>query len=380
MFQFLPYVFKTLWRHRLRTALTMSGAAVAMFIYCFIGSVQQGLDSLARQREAKRSLIVFQANKFCPATSNLPEDYDQTIHKLGGISQVVPIQVFTNNCRASLDVIVFYGVPPNLLREVRDFELVDGDWGQFDKYQDAAVVGQAVASRRGIRAGDKFSIGEYSVNVAGIYSSSNQAEENYIYTHLDYLQRRQREGTDGTVTQFEVVLADGVDAESKADQIDDALKSGSVETDTRQKGVFQAKSLGDLTQLIGLSHYLGLSCVGLLLVLLATTTLMSVQDRVREHAVLKTLGFTNQQVFSLVLSETALVGTIGGGLGVVVSLLILSQSHLAIAAEAVTIAFTPSFSLLLTGVLMTIVGSLIAGAIPALVAARSDVVPALREN
>ena len=380
MFQFLPYVFKTLWRHRLRTALTMSGAAVAMFIYCFIGSVQQGLDSLAQQREAKRSLIVFQANKFCPATSNLPEDYDQVIQKLGGVNHVVPIKVFTNNCRASLDVIVFYGVPPNLLREVRDFELVSGSWGNFDKDQGAAVVGQAVASRRGIEAGDKFSIGEYSINVAGIFSSNNEAEENYIYTHLEYLQRRQRQGTDGTVTQFEVLLSDGVDADSKASQIDDALRSGSVETDTRQKGIFQAKSLGDLTQLIGLSHYLGLSCVGLLLVLLATTTLMSVQDRVREHAVLKTLGFTNRQVFLLVLVETTLVGSVGGGLGVLLSLGTLSLSHLAIAAEAVTIAFTPSFSLLLSGVVMTVVGSVMAGLVPAMAAARSEIVPALRES
>ena len=112
MFKYMPYVFKTLWRHRIRTTLTVVGAAIAMFIFCFVGSVQQGLNSLSQQREASRSLIVFQANKFCPATSGLPEDYDRKILKLEGIREVVPIRVFTNNCRASLDVIVFYGVPP----------------------------------------------------------------------------------------------------------------------------------------------------------------------------------------------------------------------------------------------------------------------------
>jgi putative ABC transport system permease protein len=373
-------MFKTLWRHRIRTALTVTGAAIAMFIFCFVGSVQQGLNSLSQQRESSRSLIVFQANKFCPATSNLPEDYDRQIVKLEGIREVVPIRVFTNNCRASLDVIVFYGMPPGQLRTVREMELVEGDWGDFDKYQDAAVVGQAVASRRGIVAGDKFSIGKYSINVAGIFESENRAEENYIYTHLEYLQRKQQGSSDGTVTQFEVVLEDGVDADKTASEIDGLLRSGPVETDTRQKGSFQAKSLGDLTQLISLSHYLGLSCVGLLLVLLATTTVMSVQDRIREHAVLKTLGFTATGVFSLVLGETIMVGILGGGLGVLAALLVLSQTHLAIAAEAVTIAFTPTVALMLSGALMTVVGSLLAGIVPALLAAHSDIVPALREN
>jgi len=380
MLKYLPYMFKTLWRHRIRTALTVTGAAIAMFIFCFVGSVQQGLNSLSQQRESSRSLIVFQANKFCPATSHLPEDYDRQIVKLDGIREVVPIRVFTNNCRASLDVIVFYGMPPGQLRTVREMELVEGDWGDFDKYQDAAVVGQAVASRRGIVAGDKFSIGQYSVNVAGIFESENRAEENYIYTHLEYLQRKQQGSSDGTVTQFEITLEDGVDADKKAAEIDDMLRSGPVETDTRQKGSFQAKSLGDLTQLIRLSHYLGLSCVGLLLVLLATTTVMSVQDRIREHAVLKTLGFTAAGVFSLVLGETVMVGILGGGLGVLTALLVLSQTHLAIAAEAVTIAFTPTVALMVSGALMTVVGSLLAGIVPALLAAHSDIVPALREN
>jgi putative ABC transport system permease protein len=380
MLKYLPYMFKTLWRHRTRTALTVVGAAIAMFIFCFVGSVQQGLDSLSQQREASRSLIVFQANKFCPATSDLPEDYEQKIIKLKGVREVVPIRVFTNNCRASLDVIVFYGLPPEKLRSVRNMELVEGDWGEFNKFQDAAVVGQAVAGRRGIVAGETFTIGGYAIKVAGIFQSENRAEENYIYTHLEYLQRRQRGGSDGTVTQFEVALHDGVDADKKAAEIDTIFRSGSVATDTRQKGVFQAKSLGDLTQLIGLSRYLGLSCVGLLLVLLATTTVMSVQDRIREHAVLKTLGFTASGVFLLVLGETMLVGILGGGLGVLGSLAVLSQTHLAIAAEAVTIAFTPTIALMISGALMTVVGSLLAGIVPALLAANSDIVPALREN
>ncbi len=112
----LPYILKTLWRHRSRTILTVSGSAVALFVFCFVGSVQQGMNDLRQRQEENLALIAFQANKFCPATSHLPQDYEQEIQKINGVREVVPIQVFTNNCRASLDVVVFYGVPPKKLR------------------------------------------------------------------------------------------------------------------------------------------------------------------------------------------------------------------------------------------------------------------------
>src|SRR5207245_2103072 len=102
VWKFLPYVLKNLWRHRVRTALTVSGAAVALFVFCFVGAVREGLAGLTQRRQADRSLIVFQANRFCPFTSKLPEDYARTIAGVDGVADVVPVKVFMNNCRASL--------------------------------------------------------------------------------------------------------------------------------------------------------------------------------------------------------------------------------------------------------------------------------------
>ncbi len=377
--KFLPYVFKTLWRHRARTVLTVSGSAVALFVFCFVGAVQEGMNDLRRRQEAKGSLIVFQANKFCPATSHLPQDYDAQISRLDGVRDVIPVQVFTNNCRASLDVVVFYGVPPEKLRKARDFALASGNWADFEEHQDSAIVGQAVAKRRGLRAGDKFSIGDLRVNVAGIYTSADLAEESYIYAHLAFLQRSKGFNLVGTVTQIEVLLNEGVDPIAKCSEIDDQFRGGPVETDTRPKGVFQAQSLGDLIQLIGMAHYLGIACVGLVLVLVATTTLMSVQDRVREHAVLQTIGFSGPRVFRLVLTESVLLGLAGGLFGVTTAMLVLKFSRLSVSAEAVAIAFTPSIRLALTGLIVSFFVGTLAGIAPAWHAARTEIVPALRQ-
>ncbi len=338
------------------------------------------MHDLQRRQAAKGSLITFQANKFCPATSHLPQDYDQQIMSLDGVRNVVPIQVFTNNCRASLDVIVFYGVPPGKLRQARDFQLTSGTWAEFEQHQDAAMVGRAVANRRRLNVGDKFSIGELSVNVAGIFTSDDPAEENYIYSHLEFLQRSRGMNRVGTVTQLEVLLHEGVDQVAKCQQIDTLFRGGPVETDTRPKGVFQANSLGDLVQLIGMARYLGYACVGLVLALVATTTVMSVQDRIKEHAVLQTIGFSGPRVFTLVMAESILLGVAGGILGVGSAMLMLKLSSLSVGAEAVTVAFTPSIRLALMGMGVSAIAATIAGVAPAFHAAKTDIVPALRQT
>ncbi len=337
------------------------------------------MNDLQDRQSGKRSLISFQANKFCPATSHLPQDYESEIQKINGVREVIPIQVFTNNCRASLDVVVFYGVPPRELQVARpDFQMTDGSWTEFEANQDSAVMGQAVANRRGVKVGDKFSIGDLSVVVAGIFDADDPAEENYIYSHLDFLQRSKGANLVGTVTQLEVLLTETADADQICRTIDDRYKQGPVETDTRPKGVFQAKSLGDLTQLIGMAHYLGLACVGLVLALVATTTVMSVQDRVTEHAVLQTIGYSGGRVFQIVLAESFLLSLLGGLIGVGVALMVLKYSSLSVGAEAVTIAFAPSLSLALTGMAVAAVTGILAGILPAWQASRTNIVNGLR--
>lgn len=377
MFKFMPYLLKTLWRHRARTMLTVSGSAVALFVFCFVGSVQEGLDRLTSQKDS--TLIVFQANKFCPATSHLPQDYDQIIGKMPGVREVVPIQVFTNNCRASLDVVVFYGVPAAKVQKIRDFDLVEGSWDEFELNQDAGIVGEAVARRRGLKLGTKFSVGEVKVTVAGIFNSSNKSEEDYVYTHLDFLQRTPGMNLVGTVTQHEVVLNNPGDSVSIARAIDDKFRGGPVETDTRTKGVFQASSLADLVELIELSHYLGYACVGLMTMLISTTTFMAVQDRIKEHSVLQTLGFSGSIVFFLVLAESVLISVGGGVVGTGAAMLALAGSGLSVGAEAVTIAFSPSFQLTFAGLTGSLAVGFVAGVLPALAAARADIVTGLRQ-
>lgn len=376
---FVPYLLKGLWGHRARTMLTVSGTAVALFVFCFVSAVQDGLSQLTRDKQSQRTLVVFQENRFCPTSSRLPEDYTRHIAKLPDVTDVIPIKVVTNNCRASLDAIVFQGIPAEKLTSARDLRLEAGSWSEFEGTDDGALVGEAVAARRNLRVGEKFTINEVTVLVSGIFGSSTSAEENLIYTHLGFLQRARGQNGVGTVTQMEVHLSDDADVDAVAAAIDTHYRAGPVATTTRTKGMFQADTLADLAELIGFIHWLGYACVGLVLALVATTTVMSVQDRIKEHGVLQTIGLRPSRIFRLVVCESTILSTAGGLLGIGMGLVFLSFSGLAVAAEGVTIAFRPSPQLAITGTLVSVGVGILAGIAPGLQAARTKIVTALRQ-
>jgi putative ABC transport system permease protein len=363
----LTYVLKTLWRHSTRTLLTVVGSAVAMFVFCMVGAVQEGLDRLASGLDADRNLIVFQENRFCPTTSRLPEDYARVI------------QVWTNNCRASLDIVVFNGAHPEQIRSSRPIRLLAGDWNEFVTQRDAAIVGKNLAKRRGLAVGDQFSIGELSVQVAGIFESRVPSEENLIYTNLAFLQLTRGQAGAGLVTQHEVALTPEADADRVAAEIDARLRAKSVATKTRRKGAFQASTLSDLVDLIGFAHWLGYACVGLVLSLVATTTVMSVQDRFKEYAVLQTIGVRPGRTMRLVLLESLLLCLVGGSCGTVAALTLLALGGFAIGAEGATIAFEPSFRLGVTGLLVSAMLGIVAGLAPAWQVSTLSIVSALRQ-
>lgn len=377
MWRFMPYILKSLWRHRARTFLTVSGTAVALFVFTFVGAVQQGMAQLTKNQEAERTLIVFQAGRFCPSTSRLQEDFarDLVPEKIPGVRDAIPIRVFMNNCRASLDLVVFHGMPAAKLRDARDLELLSGSWADYEQRANGALVGQALARRRNLAVGDTFTIGEVTVAICGVFRSEQPSDEHFLYTHLLFLQEARGMNARGTVTQIEVKLADGADPREVCRAIDEHFQN---RTKTRSKGVFQARAVGDLAELIGFAHFLGFACVGLVLALVATTTVMAVHDRIREHAVLQTLGFTGQRIFGLIMIESLLISVAGGTLGVSLALAMLGLGDWAVGAEGVTIAFLPSLQLAWLGIAVTALTGVVAGLYPAWRAARAEIVPSLR--
>ncbi len=175
-----------------------------MFVFCFVGFDPRRPAPDDNGQGCRSHTDRVSGESLLPDDRRLPEDYAQKIKKISGVREVMPIQVWTNICRASLDIVVFNGANPAQVQQSRPITLASGSWQQFQTQRDAAIVGQNVAKRRGLKAGDQFSIGDISVRVAGVFESTVPSEENLIYTSLAYLQYTRGLDAAGLVSQHEV--------------------------------------------------------------------------------------------------------------------------------------------------------------------------------
>lgn len=374
----LTLVRRNLGRRKLRTVLTVGGVACAIALFVLVESLSAGLDRALSGGEAARTLIVYRQNRYCPQTSHLPESEARTIAAVDGVVSVLPVKIFLSNCRASLDVKAFHGVPPRQLFDARDIELIEGSRAAFEARGDAALIGEGFASRRGLAVGDAFQFERIGVTIAGIFRSPEPIEESLIVTHLEHLQRSGDARRVGTVTQFEVKVDSADRARAIAAEIDARLATSDAPTDTRLKTAFLERATADLRELLRFGRLFGLACVALVLVVVANTVAMSVRERVRELAVLRTIGFREGRLARMVVLESALLALLGALAGVAGALAAIRVTGITIGVEGVLVAFTASAELVLQALGVALLAGAVAAALPAWRAARADVAATLR--
>lgn len=373
----LSLALKNIFRHRLRSILTMAGVAAGMFLFTAVETMQYSLARVTRAGADDTTLVVYRENRFCPATSRLPEYYLPTIEKIEGVREVIPIQIAVNNCGASLDVITFRGVPAeNLRRYNPGLNMVAGSFENWARRSDAALVGQTFAQRRGLRTGDNFEAVGINVHVAGIIQSEESQDNNVAYVHLPFLQQASNVGL-GTVTQFNVKVDSADLLDPVARKIDATFQADSQPTTTRPEKAFFAETAKQMIELIGFTRWLGLGAVAAVLGLVANAVLLIVRGRVKETAILQALGFSRFRIASLVASEGLLLGLLGGALGVVSAFLFLHWQSYTLGNEGLTLAITPSPAVLLKGLLVAFVLGLAASLYPAWRASRQPLVESL---
>ena len=369
---------KQLARHRVRTLLTLCGVASGMFLYTTVQTMQHSLDKATRLRAADTTLVVYRENRFCPETSRLPEFYENEIRDIPGVREVIPVKVTVNNCGASLDVITFRGVPPaQLARYAPEIKIIDGSLDQWQSRDDGALVGKHLAARRGLKPGDAFEAVGVRVIVCGIIDSPLPQDNSVAYVHLPFLQQASRYGL-GVVTQFNVRVNASEDLEPVAEAIDARFRSETEPTTTQPEKAFLAQTARELIDLIGFTRWIGLGAVLAVLGLIGNAVLLVVRGRVRENAVLQTVGFPGIAVAYVVLSEGALLGLGGSAVGAGLATLFLSWRSFTFGNEGQTLALVPNAGLFVTGVALAMLLGMLAALWPAWVAMRRPIVESLR--
>jgi len=375
----IPYVLKQVARHRVRSALTVAGIAIAMFLFTAVQAMNRGVSEATQASAGDTTLVVYREDRYCPATSQLPQDYLSRIERIEGVRAAIPMKVVVTNCRTSLDVVTFRGVPREAFLADRgdEFEVIAGSIEEWQKRTDAALLGETLAKRRGLKPGQRFDAAGVTAYVAGVIRSKDPQDQNVAYTSLEFVQLAGRDQL-GVVTQFNVKVADPSLLDPVAKEIDAVFASAQEPTATFTEKAFIGRIADDIIELVGFARWLGLGCLAAVLALVANSIVLGVQSRVSEHAVLQTLGYSGRLVATLIILEGVVLALIGGGIGAAAALFIAERGSFALSVEGTTIPIVADAALLATGLAICGLIGVLAGLAPAWQASNRQIAECFR--
>jgi len=236
-----------------------------------------------------------------------------------------------------------------------------------------------LAKRRGIKVGDLFSAAGIDVFVAGIQETSQAQDKNAAIVQLPFLQEAARKGGTGTiVTQFNVQVENHNNLELVASSIDETFAHDEHPTSTFPEKAFVGRAARDIVQLAEVAGMLAWGALAAVFALVANAVVLAMRDRVRDHAVLQTLGYTGWLIGWMVLLEGAIIALIGGLLGGLAAFLTVQFGQFNMTMEGVNIEMATGPSAAIMGVVLALGLGMFAALIPALRLARTDIATCFR--
>ncbi len=258
----------------------------------------------------------------------MPSYYRQKIRALPGVVAVVPENWFGGKYKddKSNNFFAQFGTDPE------EFFKVNSDWKipreqitAWQRDRAGAVVDSEIAKRYGWKVGQKVIITgtifpvNLELTIRGIFTapqptSSLYYNQTYVEEAVPYLKGRQG---------FYTILADSPQDVAKiGPAIDEMFRNSPQPTKTETEHAFQ---LGFIAMLGNVKAFILSICgavVFAILLVSANTMAMSIRERTREVAVLKTLGFTRKTILSLFVGEAVVLALVGGILGSLVAFLL----------------------------------------------------------
>ncbi len=377
--RYVPLVLKQLYRHGARSILTIAGVGIAMFLFTAVQAMQHGVRVTTQETAKDTTLVVYRKDRFCPATSLLPQDYVSRIERIEGVTAAMPVKVVVNNCRTSLDVVTFRGVPKEeFLADRGDrLEVIEGSIGEWKRRTDASLIGETLARRRGLSPGMTFDAAGITTYVAGIVRSDLPQDQNVAYTALEFVQLAGRDQL-GIVTQFNVKVEDPELLKPVAAEIDGLFRTAQEPTATFSEKAFVGRIADDIIELVGFARWLGLGCLVAVLALVGNAIVLSVQGRIMEHAVLQTLGYSGSLIGRLIVAEGVALALLGGVIGGTAALAVAHWGSFALSVEGQSIPIMASPALLATGIVVCTALGVVAGLVPAFQASRREIAACFR--
>jgi len=321
----LTYILKHLRHNWIRTGSTVAAMAVCIFLFVvlqtFLAAVDFGMRSASDVRLVTRNAISL--------VFNLPLSYRDRIRTVPGVESVAYANWFGGVYKDPKNFFANFAVDAETyLAMYPEYVVPPDDYRAFLKDRRGAIAGREIADRFGWKVGDVIQMestippyrrgGPLSFVIRAIYDTDEArfpgTNLQQFFFHWEYLY--ESAGRQISPGSFILRIDDPGRAGEISRQVDDMFRNSVAQTKTETEGAFRAGFLSQIGPLALLLNGIGLAVTFTILLVTANTMTMAVRERRKEIAVLKTLGFSSARVMGLILTESLVLGVLGGGLGI----------------------------------------------------------------
>jgi putative ABC transport system permease protein len=375
------FVRKSAFRNKRRSILTVLSITFSLLLLTLMMTVWHTFYIDKGSAESAQRLIT---RHRVSLTQAMPIFYREKIRTIPGVVAVAPNNWFGGIYKDQKPENFFaqFGTDPEeMLKIFTDFKLPADQLQAWQRDQAGAIVDDQLAKKYGWKIGDRITIQGtiYPMNleltIRGIYTAPQPT--NSLYYNQKYVEEAIpfAKGHTGT---FNILADSPANVPKVAAAVDDMFRNSPEPTKTESEKAFQLSFINSIGNVKAFILSICFAVVFATLLVSATTMAMSIRERTREVAVLKTLGFTRQSILRLYIGESVLVALTGGVLGAILALVLVSlMSHApGMALFLSGMAVTPA-TLVLAIVVAGLVGFLSA-IIPAYHSAKLDIVEGLR--
>jgi putative ABC transport system permease protein len=379
--KFIGLVLKSARRSKRRTLLTILSVAIAVFLFASLRAVLDGFNAAAEASSSTRIITLRSTSMIF----SMPTSHADIIRSTPGVQDLAWASWFGGIYKDPQNFFAQFAVEPeSYLRLYPEINLTPEERSAFLADRTGCIVGDGLARHFGFKVGDRVTLQvgiptygtqDFDFTVRGVYRSGGAAVDNQtMMFHWKYADERSL--AKGQVGWFITQIANPDQAAEVAGAIDRKFENSPYETKTDTEKAFQSSFVsmfGNLNLLLG---SIAFAVVITTLFVAGNTMAMSVRERTTELAIMRTLGFPSATIFMLVAGEGLLMSIVGGIVGVGLARALVRPDFL----NAGT--FIPAFGVnnvnAATGLALSAVIGVLAGLIPATMAARLKIVDALR--
>ncbi len=327
--KYLNLVWTGMWHKPRRVVLTMITIVVAFLLYGLLQGVDQGTHAVL----ATLSNRLFTGNKH-GVGQGIPIGYLDRIKKVPGIGAVTHWTFFGGYFREPSNSVSVYATDSHVFEVyARDFHLPKEQIAAMERMPTAAVIAKPLADKHHWKIGDRVTLrtslwiqangrDDYQFDVVGIipidpYIPSPTLRELFLinFSYLDAVRQFEK----GRVHYFVSSVADVTRVREVSRAIDSVYANSADETLTTPESTMLESQLRQLLD-FGLIVKLIMSAVFLTLLLVTANSIaQSVRERVPDFAVLKTIGFTDRTVATLVFLETLFLCVLAASIGLLLA-------------------------------------------------------------